>query len=242
MRITAKVVGLAAFSLFAASLAVTLLITSVLPHAPQQGMIAKAEAERQKAGYAAPPTPIPIVSTLPSEALHGAPRVVPLATPLPRATPDFSAIEEPQGPRSHEHPTALQVASNPHTYVGAQVHWTCYVDLIPEPSFADAQCGPAVPSFAQAPISPQQVEREPGVVAESIRRSQLSLHGAIYAARHRATIVLTGPVADLGHGDLIVINGTVRAPLRGENAYGVTRSFPTVHVDAIVEARRRERP
>ena len=69
--------------------------------------------------------------------------------------------------------------------------------------------------------------------------SQDSLHRAVRALSKRAMIVLTGPVADLDHGETIVIDGTVRRPIRGENALGVTRAFPSVHIDGIERSRGR---
>lgn len=136
-----------------------------------------------------------------------------------------------------ENPTALEVAGNPHRFIGSHVHWTCVVDLVPEPTFADANCGPPVPSFVQPPLSGEQMQNDPDAVAQSIRLAQGSLHGALRSLRKRAMIVLTGPVGNLDHAETIVIDGTVRRPLRGENAFGVTRAFPTVRIDTIVASR-----
>ena len=119
-------------------------------------------------------------------------------------------------------PSAADVASNPFHFVGAHVRWTCRIDLVPSPVFADAVCGPAV------------AEPDPASLARSIETSSHELRRALFLLGRRGDIVLTGPVASLVHGDSLLIHGTVRRPLLGENAFGVQRPYPTVHIDAII--------
>lgn len=172
------------------------------------------------------------------------PQVAVLHEPMPVPVKPESRVQAPIAAPSAEHrpvavdnPPALQVAGNPHRFVGSRVRWTCVIDQVPEPTFADAKCGPDVPSFVQPPLTGQQMQNEPDAVAASIRAAQLSLHSTMRALEKRALIVLTGPVANLDRGETIVIAGTVRSPLSGENAFGVTRAYPTVHVDTIYKSR-----
>ena len=208
MLITARTVGLATLSAFTAALTATSLL-----HSDVQGRHAS-----------------PVQVAVVREAVAATP------APLPMRTPQPAAVIVPAA-RPPENPSALEVAGNPRRYVGAHVHWTCAVDLVPEPTFADANCGPDIPSFVQQPLTAGQMENDPDAVAQSIRLAQQSLHGSVRALLKRAMIVLTGPVENLDHGEIIVINGTVRRPLHGENAFGVTRAYPTVHIDSIEQSR-----
>ncbi len=71
----------------------------------------------------------------------------------------------------------------------------------------------------------------------SLAAGEVSLHRALSAFRRRATVVLTGDVVDLDHNETIVIDGTVRRPLLGENGFGVQRYYPTVHIDRLIDKR-----
>jgi hypothetical protein len=117
-------------------------------------------------------------------------------------------------------PAALDVAMNPLRYVGARVRWTCLVDRVPAPTFADAHCGLSLADFDAPPLT----------IEELLRRSISQLH-------RRATVVLTGDVEELDHDERIVFDGTVRTPLIGENAYGAERYYPTIHIDRFLDKR-----
>jgi hypothetical protein len=116
-----------------------------------------------------------------------------------------------------ERPTALEVAMSPFRYVGTRVRWTCLVDQVPVPTFADARCGLSLPEFGAGPLTTEEL-----------------LHQALSQLRHRATVVLTGEVKDLEHDERIGFDGTVRPPLLGENAFGAERYYPTVHIDRFL--------
>jgi hypothetical protein len=107
---------------------------------------------------------------------------------------------------------------NPFRFVGARVRWTCLVDQVPTPTFADARCGFSVLDFGVRPFT---IEGQ--------------LHRALSQLRRRATVVLTGEVENLEHDETIVFDGTVRPPLFGENAFGAKHYYPTIHIDRFLK-------
>jgi hypothetical protein len=213
-----RTIGLSIFALTSGAVSVALLLP--FSHAYADSAV---PATALRAHPVAVVTPRPIPSAIRT------PRVVEATAPVPVILPPVHSFDHI--------PTALEVAMNPFRYVGAGVHWTCLVDRVPEPTFADAKCGPQVPKYGTTPLTNDQLLNDPAATRASLAAGELSLHRAISAFRRRATVVLTGDVVDLDHNETIVIDGTVSRPLLGENGFGVQRYYPTIHIDRLIDKR-----
>lgn len=139
-------------------------------------------------------------------------------------TPDSSVTVNP-------HISAGMIEGNTQKYLGSRVRLRCTITSVPDPTFANADCGPTLDSLGAAASKDSQGEVD---VPKMLHDQDQKL---AEDKRDSGQLVIMGSVSTLDAQERVIITGYV-GEMNGTSSGGVSRVFPAVHAEKIVSVKR----